>query len=215
MEGRHVAILVGSTSKSGRRTPPNRRRVMGASGSVRPRRMLGRMESRANLVQHFGPERYLSSCSVFEPTPRKVPLLDSLASLAAAAAGGSTPATSDLLERVWPDAYRIAWSVLGERTAAEDAAQEACARLWASIGTLRRPDAFVGWFYRIVVNEAKRRRRTLRRTASLDATAATDAGAPRRIGSTSSARYKRWTRRCAWRRSCAITTTSTATRSRE
>ena len=104
--------------------------------------------------------------------------MDSLASLAAAAAGGSTPATSDLLERVWPDAYRIAWSVLGERTAAEDAAQEACARLWASIGTLRRPDAFVGWFYRIVVNEAKRRRRTLRRTASLDATAATDVGAP-------------------------------------
>jgi hypothetical protein len=37
------------------------------------------------------------------------------------------------------DAYRIAWSILRDRSAAEDAAQEACARAWGNIKNLRRP----------------------------------------------------------------------------
>jgi len=31
-----------------------------------------------------------------------------------------------LLEAIWPDAYRFAHAILGERQGAEDAAQEAC-----------------------------------------------------------------------------------------
>ena len=90
-----------------------------------------------------------------------------LSGLAAAAAGGDAAAISDLVEQVWPDAYRIAWSVLGDRAAAEDAAQDACARLLTAISTLRNPEAFGAWFYRIVVNEANRRRRQARQAASV------------------------------------------------
>jgi RNA polymerase sigma factor (sigma-70 family) len=88
--------------------------------------------------------------------------------LAAAAAAGDAAATSELLERVWPDAFRVAWSILGERGAAEDVAQEACARLLTSIERLRNPERFSAWFYRIVVNESKRRRCRTARDAPLD-----------------------------------------------
>ncbi len=73
-----------------------------------------------------------------------------------AVASGDADAAAELLKSIWPDAFRIAWSILGERTAAEDAAQEACARALVSIGNLRRPESFAAWFYRIAVNEANR-----------------------------------------------------------
>jgi RNA polymerase sigma-70 factor, ECF subfamily len=82
--------------------------------------------------------------------------------LVAAASAGDATATSALLEQLWPDAYRIAWSIAGERTAAEDAAQEACARVLRSLAGLRDAASLRPWFYRIVVNETKTR---LRRSA--------------------------------------------------
>jgi RNA polymerase sigma-70 factor (ECF subfamily) len=88
--------------------------------------------------------------------------------LVTAAIAGDDEATAELLRSVWPDAYRIAWSLLRERAAAEDAAQDACARVLTAIATLRRPESFAVWFYRIVVNEAKRRRRTAAREVALD-----------------------------------------------
>jgi RNA polymerase sigma-70 factor (ECF subfamily) len=57
---------------------------------------------------------------------------------------------------------RLARSVVQDGAAAEDAAQSACARAFASLDTLRDPDRFEAWFYRIVLNEARQR---LRRTA--------------------------------------------------
>ena len=96
--------------------------------------------------------------------------------LVTAAVAGDDEATTELVRSVWPDAYRIAWSLLRERTAAEDAAQEACARLLTALGTLRSPDAFSVWFYRIVVNEAKRRRRAATREAALEDDRPYDAG---------------------------------------
>lgn len=70
-----------------------------------------------------------------------------------------------LIEAVWPDAYRLAYAVLGERGAAEDAAQEACIIVYRSISSLRSREAFKVWLYRIVVREAteikRRRSRTL------------------------------------------------------
>lgn len=62
--------------------------------------------------------------------------------------------TEDLIERVWPDAYRIAYSVLLDRSEAEDVAQEACARLLDTLHTLKNEAAFSAWFYRLVVNES-------------------------------------------------------------
>lgn len=72
------------------------------------------------------------------------------------ACAGDDAAASDLIQTAWPDAYRIAWSLLKNRSAAEDAAQEACARAWCGRRSLRRPERFAVWFFRIVVNESKR-----------------------------------------------------------
>jgi RNA polymerase sigma factor (sigma-70 family) len=85
-----------------------------------------------------------------------------------AARAGDPEATAELLRLAWPDAYRIAWSILQERTAAEDAAQDACARVLSAIRSLRRPERFAPWFYRIVVNESKRRLRSTARDVSVE-----------------------------------------------
>jgi RNA polymerase sigma-70 factor (ECF subfamily) len=82
--------------------------------------------------------------------------VDDYHALSVKAAGGDQGAAAELIGCVWPDAYRIAWSILQNRSAAEDAAQEACARAWASLHSLRQPDRFAVWFYRIVVNESRR-----------------------------------------------------------
>jgi RNA polymerase sigma factor (sigma-70 family) len=89
--------------------------------------------------------------------------------LVARACAGDDAAAADLIRSVWPDAYRIAWSIVRNRSAAEDAAQEACARAWRGLQSLRRPERFAVWFYRIVVNEAKRAQRSLHRETPLDA----------------------------------------------
>jgi RNA polymerase sigma-70 factor (ECF subfamily) len=60
----------------------------------------------------------------------------------------------DLVETCWPDAYRIAYSVLHNDADAEDAAQEACAQLHVALPALRDDRAFKRWFYRIVVRKA-------------------------------------------------------------
>jgi RNA polymerase sigma factor (sigma-70 family) len=87
------------------------------------------------------------------------------------ACGGDDAAAAELIGDVWPDAYRIAWSVLNDRVAAEDAAQEACARAWRKLPSLRRPERFAVWFYRIVVNESKRIAQSARREAASDGNA--------------------------------------------
>jgi len=78
-----------------------------------------------------------------------------------AARAGDAAARDALVGRVWPDAYRIAFSVVHDRQMAEDAAQEACAHLLVSLGRLRDAHAFRTWFYRTTVNaalsEARRR----------------------------------------------------------
>jgi RNA polymerase sigma-70 factor (ECF subfamily) len=76
------------------------------------------------------------------------------------ARAGSVEALERLLESVWPDAYRIAYSIVRDRAAAEDAAQESCATVYGSISTLRTAGAFRVWFYRIVAREALRQARS-------------------------------------------------------
>lgn len=78
-----------------------------------------------------------------------------LAALASAASDGGERAYEALIQVVWPNAYRIAWSILGERGAAEDAAQAACAAICAKLPTLSESGAFVGWAYRIIVSHAR------------------------------------------------------------
>jgi RNA polymerase sigma-70 factor, ECF subfamily len=65
------------------------------------------------------------------------------------------PAEIDrLIEAIWPDAYRLAYGVLGERQSAEDVAQESCVVIYRTIASLRSAEAFRVWFYRIVVRRA-------------------------------------------------------------
>ncbi len=68
-----------------------------------------------------------------------------------------------LVITVWPEAFRLARSILGEQQAAEDAAQEACIILYRTIASLRSAAAFRVWFYRIVVREAAELKRRLSR----------------------------------------------------
>jgi RNA polymerase sigma-70 factor (ECF subfamily) len=70
------------------------------------------------------------------------------------ARSGSAADVERLLQSVWPEAYRLAYSVLGQRQGAEDAAQEACITIYRSIGSLRSTEAFPVWIYRIVVRAA-------------------------------------------------------------
>lgn len=62
---------------------------------------------------------------------------------------GEPPDVESLIEAVWPDAYRLAYAVLGERQSAEDVAQEACVVVYRTIASLRSAAAFRVWFYAV------------------------------------------------------------------
>ena len=66
---------------------------------------------------------------------------------------------SRLIETVWPDAYRLAFAILGEHASAQDAAQESCVILCRTVASLRDAGAFRVWFSRIVVRVASRLKR--------------------------------------------------------
>lgn len=74
------------------------------------------------------------------------------------------------LVRMFQDmAYAAGYAVLGDFCLAEDAAQEAFISAWQKLSQLQRPEAFPGWFKRIVLTECNRLTRKQRlRTISLD-----------------------------------------------
>jgi len=74
-----------------------------------------------------------------------------------------------LITAVWPEAYRIAFSVLRDVGLAEDAAQEACAAMARSLPTLKNAGVFPSWSYKIIVNQAITAERRRPRTQMLDA----------------------------------------------
>ena len=66
-------------------------------------------------------------------------------------------------------AYACAYSILGDFSLAEDAAQEAFISAWQKLDQLRQPEAFPGWFRRLVLTQCNRLTRGRRlRTISLD-----------------------------------------------
>jgi RNA polymerase sigma factor (sigma-70 family) len=75
------------------------------------------------------------------------------------------------LVRMFQDmAYACAYAVLGDFCLAEDASQQAFISAWQKLDQLRQPEAFPGWFRRIVLTECNRlTRRERLRTMSLDA----------------------------------------------
>jgi len=74
------------------------------------------------------------------------------------------------LVRIFQDmAYACAYAVLGDFCLAQDAAQEAFISAWQKLSQLRQPEAFPGWFRRVVLTECNRLTRGKRpRTMSLD-----------------------------------------------
>jgi RNA polymerase sigma factor (sigma-70 family) len=85
-----------------------------------------------------------------------------------AAQAGDAEARDRLLRGTWPRAYRLAYAVLGDRAAAEDAAQEALIRIDARLSALREAAAFPVWSTRVVVNAARDAARRRGAHASLD-----------------------------------------------
>src|SRR5215467_15682729 len=65
------------------------------------------------------------------------------------------------LEVVLDPAHRLATVMLRDRSAAEDAVQEAALKAWRKHGQLRGgAEGFRGWFLSIVANECRMARRT-------------------------------------------------------
>lgn len=74
-----------------------------------------------------------------------------------------------LIEAAWPEAYRLAASILRDRSLAEDVAQEACATMARSLHALNDARSFASWLYRIVTNHAMNAARKRRATVPIDA----------------------------------------------
>ncbi len=77
----------------------------------------------------------------------------------AAALAGDAAATDALIAGIWPRCFRLAATVIGDPSLAQDAAQEACVIVHRKVRELRSADAFDTWIYRIVMREAGRIRR--------------------------------------------------------
>ena len=70
-------------------------------------------------------------------------------------------------------AYGSAYAVLGDAHLAQDAAQNAFVVAWQKLANLREPDAFPGWFRRIVLTESRRRSRKFQTLPLEDSNVAT------------------------------------------
>ena len=65
-------------------------------------------------------------------------------------------AFGELVNRFQAMAYRYAYNILEDVYLAQDAAQEAFVAAYQSLGQLREPQAFPGWFRQIVVTQCHR-----------------------------------------------------------
>jgi RNA polymerase sigma-70 factor, ECF subfamily len=84
-------------------------------------------------------------------------------SLVERAMDGDEEAFDSLVERIGDSLHSVARRILRDTSLAEDATQEALLDAWRNLPTLRDPDRFEAWAYRLLVNachaEARRERR--------------------------------------------------------
>ena len=71
------------------------------------------------------------------------------------AQSGSRAALETLVERHYASIHRVAWRHCGDRTEAEDVAQEACIRIASAIFGFERRSSFATWCHGIVLNVAR------------------------------------------------------------
>lgn len=94
-------------------------------------------------------------------------------------ANGDAEAARALTLRLAPMALRVAARMLGDRTEAEDVAQEAMLRLWRIAPAWRQGEAKVStWLYRVTANLCTDRLRRRGRSVALDAVAEPEDGRP-------------------------------------
>jgi RNA polymerase sigma-70 factor (ECF subfamily) len=87
--------------------------------------------------------------------------------LVAAAREGDGDAYGALVARHQDIAFRAAFLITGSAADAQDAAQEALVKAWLALDRFRPDAAFRPWLMRIVINEARNRRRTAGRRTGL------------------------------------------------
>jgi RNA polymerase sigma-70 factor (ECF subfamily) len=76
------------------------------------------------------------------------------------ATAGEGSAFAELLQPVLDPAFRLAMMMLKDRTAAEDAVQEAALKSWRKLGRFRAGSELRPWFLAIVANECRTTRRS-------------------------------------------------------
>lgn len=89
--------------------------------------------------------------------------------LVALAQRGSLDAVAELFERYWPVAWQAAYAVTGNAARADDAAQDAIQRAFASIDRFELGRPFAPWIRRIAANRAIDELRRDNRLTELDA----------------------------------------------
>src|SRR5438034_11836562 len=89
-------------------------------------------------------------------------VLEQRPQILARAAQGDLESFSQLIDPLLGPAYRLAAVMLGDRSAAEDAVQEASIKAWRKLRQLRGDaHSLRAWFLSIVANECRMARRTL------------------------------------------------------
>ena len=83
------------------------------------------------------------------------------------ARAGDPAAYGDLVRRYEGIAFRTAYAICGDASDAEEAAQDAFVKAYASLARFRRGAPWRPWLLRIVANEARNRRRSAGRRAHL------------------------------------------------
>lgn len=84
----------------------------------------------------------------------------------ARAAGGDRAAFTALVAAYNSDLMRVSYVILGDHSLAEDAVQNAWARGWQRLHTLRDPTKVRSWLIAIAANEARQMARRVSRTSA-------------------------------------------------
>jgi len=68
---------------------------------------------------------------------------------------GDHAAFESIIGAAYDGLFAIAYRILRDRTAAEDATQDAVVRCWRDLRGLREPDRFEAWLHRLMVNACR------------------------------------------------------------
>jgi RNA polymerase sigma-70 factor (ECF subfamily) len=116
------------------------------------------------------------------------------AGLVARSRDGDALAFGQLIERRYEFIFRLAWRWCGDRTNAEDIAQEVCVRLGSAIRGFRGTAAFTTWLYTLTLNVvrdmARKSAREVAKVKALGAQALIDGEAGEAAGSSGEALWE-------------------------